>query len=82
MQLPRLHPLDNGFIADLGRDITIRPGAKRLMICLDVDAVNGPEDIRHLPAKVIGVVFDELVVAVRLSQIVLKEIVLDLASND
>jgi len=82
MQLPRLHDLENGFIADIGRPITVNPNSKMIFICLDINSVNGPEDVRHLPAKVITVSMEDLILATRLTQVVLKEIAVDSSSDN
>jgi len=82
MQLPRLHELENGFIADIGRPIVVKPGSKIIFICLDINSVNGPDDIRHLPAKVITVSMEDLIMATRWTQVVLKEIAVDTSSDN
>jgi len=59
----------------------IPPGGRMIFICLDIDSLNAPENIRHLPAKVVVVPFREQIVAMRLGHIVLKEIPLETSSH-
>jgi hypothetical protein len=70
LKIERYHPLEHGFVADLGSPMEIDPCLK-VFICLDFDATQ-QTDLRMIPAKVIRAEHPAVIAALPFNEHILK----------